>query len=81
MAGSIQCIRDNLRRHKGAAVCYRAANGRRKMEERQGVIVEVYPALFTMYVEAQHTTVSFSYADLLTRDVEIELLPDHEKIL
>jgi uncharacterized protein Veg len=34
-----------------------------------------------MYVEAQHTTVSFSYADLLTRDVEIELLPDHEKIL
>jgi uncharacterized protein Veg len=55
-------------------------NGRRKMEERQGVIVELYPALFTMYVEAQRTTVSFSYADLLTRDVELELLPDHEKI-
>lgn len=66
-----QCVDEN----KGATVSYRSLNGRRKMEERQGVIVETYPSLFTMYVESQHTTVSFSYVDVLTGEVELELLP------
>ncbi|NCC56620.1 MAG: hypothetical protein EOM17_03240, partial [Synergistales bacterium] len=50
------------------------AKGRRKVEERQGIILETYPNLFTLYVESQDSKVSFSYAELLTREVELELL-------
>lgn len=64
--------------HKGARVFYRASNGRRKAEARQGVIIEAYPSLFTLYVESQNSTVSFSYADLLTREVELRLLKEDE---
>lgn len=37
--------------------------------------MDVYPNVFTLYVESQNTTVSFSYKDLLTREVELRLLP------
>jgi len=46
-----------------------------------GVIVETYPHLFTMYVESQQSTVSFSYAELLTKEVEVEILPDNKKLI
>ncbi|HPQ78778.1 MAG TPA: Veg family protein [Synergistales bacterium] len=46
-----------------------------------GVIVETYPHLFTMYVESQRSTVSFSYAELLTREVEVEILPGNRKLI
>jgi hypothetical protein len=45
------------------------------VEERQGVIIETYPKLFTMFVESQNSTVSFSYVELLTHEVELEILP------
>ena len=51
------------------------------MEERQGIILETYPNLFTMYVESQQSTVSFSYVELLTKEVELEILPGHEKLI
>ncbi len=81
MAISLHTIREQVKLHKGSRVFYRAMNGRRKVEERQGVIMEAYPSLFTMYVESQHSTVSFSYADVLTKEVELELLPGGEKLL
>ena len=75
MADNLSAIRDQVYQHRGSRVFYRAANGRRKAEARQGVIVEAYPSLFTLYVESQNSTVSFSYADLLTKEVELRLLP------
>lgn len=81
MSLSLNTIREHVQQHKGEKVSYRAMNGRRKVEERQGVILEAYPSLFTMYVESQRSTVSFSYADVLTREVELEILPGHEKLI
>ncbi len=75
MADNLRAIREQVYQHKGSRVFYRAANGRRKAEARQGVIIEAYPSLFTLYVESQNSTVSFSYADLLTKEVELRLLP------
>jgi uncharacterized protein Veg len=73
-------IREQVTRHRGSRVFYRAANGRRKAESRQGIIMEAYPSLFTLFVESQNSTVSFSYADLLTKEVELRLLPRDENI-
>lgn len=80
MAQTLESIREAVRLHKGSRISYRAANGRRKMEERMGVILETYPSLFTVFVETHNSTVSFSYADLLTREVEIRLESTGEDI-
>ncbi len=76
MAYSIQSIRQRVARYKGNTVRYRATKGRRKTEERRGVILETYPCLFTLYVESQRSKISFSYAELLTRELELELVED-----
>ena len=72
---NLSAIRERVSLYRGSRVFYRAANGRRKTETRQGVILEAYPSLFTLFVESQNSTVSFSYADVLTKEVELELLP------
>lgn len=80
MAQTVESIRTILCQHKGAKISYRASNGRRKMEEKSGVIKEIYPSLFTVYIEAQGTIVSFSYADILTREVELLLENNGEEL-
>ncbi|EHM10150.1 hypothetical protein TheveDRAFT_1022 [Thermanaerovibrio velox DSM 12556] len=80
MARSLEYIRELVKQHRGSRVSYRSMNGRRKVEEREGVITEVYPSLFTLYVESQRSTVSFSYTDVLTKEVILELLPGHERL-
>ena len=81
LADSLSAIREKVSKYRGSRVFYRAANGRRKAEARQGVILEAYPSLFTLFVESQNSTVSFSYADVLTKEVELELLPSGKNIL
>ena len=80
MAQNLENIRELVRLHKGSRIFYRAANGRRKVEERNGVIQETYPSLFTVYIESQQSTVSFSYADILTREVEVQLESNGENL-
>ena len=58
---TIESIREIISLHKGSRISYRATNGRRKIEERSGVIQETYPSLFTVFIESQQSTVSFSY--------------------
>ena len=72
MASTISSIKEQVALYKGLRVRYRTAKGRRKVEERQGIVLETYPNLFTLYVESQDSKVSFSYAELLTREVELE---------
>jgi uncharacterized protein Veg len=78
LVDSLSAIREKVSQYRGSRVFYKAANGRRKAEARQGVILEAYPSLFTLFVESQNSTVSFSYADILTREVELRILPLEE---
>ena len=81
MAMSIESIRETVSLHKGAKISYRAANGRRKIEERTGIIKETYPSLFTVFIESQESIISFSYTDLLTKEVELQLEPSGKSII
>ena len=78
MAYTLESIREIVSLHKGSKISYRAANGRRKIEERTGIIKETYPSLFTVFIESQQSTISFSYTDLLTREVVLQLEPSGE---
>lgn len=80
MPNTIESIREIISLHKGSRISYRATNGRRKIEERSGVIQEIYPSLFTVFIESQQSTVSFSYSDLLTKEVELQLEPSGENL-
>jgi len=79
MTASLSDIRDKVALYKGSRIRYRTSKGRRKVEENQGVIVETYPNIFTLWVESQKSKISFSYAEILTHEVELELLPVTKK--
>lgn len=81
MLANVSTIRAQVQLYRGFRVFYRAMNGRRKKEEHHGVILDAYPSLFTLFVEAQNSTVSFSYADILTKEVELELVSTGQKLL
>ncbi|KUK14120.1 MAG: Veg family protein [Synergistetes bacterium] len=81
MKNSLSEIRKKIEAHLGEKVRVRANKGRKKIEEKYGVLEETYPCLFTVkIVEAGHK-VSYSYAELLTREVEVELCSTRQKIL
>ncbi|MCD8391706.1 MAG: Veg family protein [Cloacibacillus porcorum] len=80
MAYTLESIREIVSLHKGSKISYRASNGRRKIEERTGIIKETYPSLFTVFIESQQSTISFSYTDLLTREVKLQLEPSGENL-
>ena len=80
MAYTLESFREIVSLHKGSKISYRAANGRRKIEERTGIIKETYPSLFTVFIESQQSTISFSYTDLLTKEVELQLEPSGENL-
>ena len=75
MSRTLTSIKDEIVSYKGQRIKCRMSKGRNKMEVTQGVLLNVYPNLFTMYVESKASTVSFSYAEILTREVEVEVVP------
>lgn len=81
MNKNLNRIREQVSLYKGYRVFLKAANGRRKSEAYHGVIMEAYPSLFTLFVESMNSTVSFSYADILTKEVELKLLPVESNLL
>ena len=46
--------------------------GRNKYEYYEGIIVGIYPYLFT--VEVDNQIKSFSYAEILTKDVQLKII-------
>ena len=75
MPRTLMSIKDEIVSYKGRWIECRTSKGRNKMEVTRGVLLDVYPKLFTMYVESKASTVSFSYAEILTKEVEIEIVP------
>ena len=75
MLRTLTSIKDEIITYKGQRVKCRMSKGRNKMEVTQGIVVDVYPKIFTLYVESKASTVSFSYAEVLTREVELEVVP------
>lgn len=62
----------------GTRIRLRANKGRRKVDEREGVLERTYPSIFVVRLEeeASMRRVSFSYADILTEAVELTICRD-----
>ncbi len=76
---AISKIKQDLSDHVGNKVKFASKLGRKKRIVRSGVIESIYPSVFTIKmdaneeVEAKERVVSYSYADVLTRAVELAL--------
>ncbi|AGB40102.1 hypothetical protein Halha_0082 [Halobacteroides halobius DSM 5150] len=75
-------IKSDLDSFVGQEVKLKANQGRRKIIERQGVLESTYPKVFVVKVEGNQTPrrMSYSYADVLTETVEIEIKKNQMKI-
>ncbi len=70
-------VRNAVNRHIGSRVIVRCNLGRHKVDVTEGVITETYPSIFLIKVknelEDTFQTISYSYTDVLTKDVRITL--------
>lgn len=69
---NIDKIKNKMNNLVGQKVFAKVNIGRNKHEEFVGIILDIYPCLFTIKVNEE--TKSFSYADILTKNIVIKLL-------
>lgn len=74
----IRKVRLSVDKNIGSKVKIRANRGRHKIDVTEGIISETYPSIFLVEVEnkldATTQTISFSYTDVLTKDVQMQLI-------
>ena len=74
---NINQVRKAVNSHIGSKVKIHANKGRHRVDVTEGVITETYPSIFLIQVENDmensFKTVSFSYSDVLTKDVRMTL--------
>lgn len=70
-------VRNAVVRNLGRKVKVKANRGRNKVDIAEGVISQTYPCVFLIEMEDSMTdstrTMSFSYTDVLTKEVELVL--------
>jgi len=74
---TISQVRRVVNNHIGSKVKVLANQGRHRVDVTEGVITETYPSIFLIQVENEmedsFKTVSFSYSDVLTKDIKMVL--------
>lgn len=75
---AINKVRASVLQQLGSKVLIRMDRGRHRVEVQEGVIQGAYPSVFTILVndrkeENPPQLLSFSYADVLTRDIRMKL--------
>ncbi|HHX67244.1 MAG: Veg family protein [Miniphocaeibacter sp.] len=78
MSGSInlEYLKNQVQKNIGKKVVVKADKGRNKIITKTGIIENVFPSLFTIKVVNefdQERTVSYTYTDLLTSTVELQI--------
>jgi uncharacterized protein Veg len=71
-------IKRELESHVGEKIRLKANKGRKKIDEKEGILEKTYPHIFVVRIEEGNVSerrVSYSYADILTETVEL-ILPE-----
>lgn len=72
-------VRESVRRHMGERIRVSANQGRHRYETSEGILSEAYPNIFVVQIVSDdpyknNKKMSFSYHDIVTRDVKMQLL-------
>ena len=76
---AINHLKEQINKKIGKKVKIRISRGRHRVDILDGVIEATYPSVFTVSVKKnprkreKPKTMSFSYNDILTRDVQLKL--------
>ena len=78
MPKTLADIKRSMDLHLGKRLVLKANGGRKKTVECEGVLSEVYRAIFVVELDQDDAgkRVSYSYTDILTEAVEITFLDD-----
>ncbi len=69
-------IRKSLEKHLGKKILLKADKGRKQVVTKRGVLEKVYPSVFVVKIEDEvngESRVSYSYSDLLTESVKLQV--------
>lgn len=70
-------VRNAVKNQTGKKVKIRINRGRHKVDVTEGIISETYPSIFLIRIQEgidmPVKTMSYSYTDILTRDIELIL--------
>ncbi len=74
----IRKVKSSVDKNIGNKVKIRANRGRHKIDITEGIIRETYPSIFLVEVinkiDDSTQKISFSYTDVLTNDVQMQLI-------
>lgn len=75
---TINKVRASVLQQLGRKVLIQLDRGRHRVELQEGILQDAYPSVFTILVNDENEEnppqlLSFSYADVLTRDVRMKL--------
>ena len=73
---NLQYLKNQVQENIGKKVIIKADKGRNKIITKTGIIENVFPSLFTIRIINefdQERTVSYTYTDLLTSTVQLQL--------
>ncbi len=74
----IKRVKISVDKNIGSKVKIRANRGRHKIDVTEGIISETYPSIFLVEVinklDDTKQKISFSYTDILTKDVQMQLI-------
>ncbi len=76
---TIMDIRREVENYLGRRVKLEAHKSKKKLYQKEGIIAETYPSIFTIRVKEdkrKEQRYSFTYSDLLTKTVKIVLLDE-----
>ncbi|CCI86586.1 Veg family protein [Lactobacillus gigeriorum] len=83
MPTSITTIKHKLDSHLGDSITVVAQAGRKKITKRRGILRETFPAVFVVELDQDQNNfehVSYSYTDLLTKNIALEFDDDQEAV-
>lgn len=72
----VRAVRNAVYRAIGSRVLVKSNRGRHRFDVNEGVIKEVYPHIFMIEIndsEEAAKMVSYTYTDILTKDVQLQL--------
>lgn len=74
----ISQVRKQVDEYIGSKVLIKANKGRKRVVIKEGVLQNTYPSIFVVKVQNEqqdtYRTISYSYTDILTNNVELSLL-------
>lgn len=77
VSATVGNVRRAVSKHIGSKVLVKSNLGRHKYDVTEGIITETYPCIFLVQVKNNEEdtvqTVSYSYTDVITRDVQLTL--------